>query len=47
MKSDLALFEDHKIRRVYEDVSEAWLFFVIDVVQALTDSVNARDFGLR
>jgi len=39
-KNDLALFEDHKIRRVYNEKSDTWFFSVIDVVGALTDSTN-------
>lgn len=31
----LAVFENYKIRRVYDDASETWFFSVIDVVAAL------------
>lgn len=40
-KNDLALFEDHKIRKIYDKKSDTWFFSVIDVVGALTDSTNA------
>ena len=36
MSSNPALFEDYKIRRVYDEETETWFFSVIDVVQALT-----------
>lgn len=36
------VFNDNKIRRVFID--NAWWFSVIDVIQALTDSANARDY---
>ena len=38
-----AQFENHPIRRVYDEESETWWFSVIDIVQALTDSSNPRD----
>jgi prophage antirepressor-like protein len=43
----LVAFEDHKIRRVYDEKSEIWFFSVIDVVSALTDSVNPRDYWFK
>jgi len=49
MKTERSLvaFEDHKIRRVYDEKSETWFFSVVDVVAALTDSVNARDYWFK
>lgn len=35
MKNDLAVFEDFKIRRVYDEKAETWFFSVIDIVQVL------------
>jgi len=35
MKEKPALFQDYKIRRVYDEASESWLFSVVDIVQAL------------
>jgi hypothetical protein len=43
----LAVFENYKIRRFYDEPNEAWLFSVIDVVAALTDSVNPRDYWFK
>ncbi len=37
MQNDLAIFEEHQIRRIYEEDTEAWFFSVIDIVQILTD----------
>jgi hypothetical protein len=31
-----ALFEDHEIRRVYDEATETWWFSVVDIVQVLT-----------
>ncbi len=36
MKASMSLFEDYKIRRVYDDEAEIWWFSVIDIVQVLT-----------
>jgi DNA-damage-inducible protein D len=43
----LAVFEDFKIRRAYDEKSETWFFSVVDVVAALTDSVNPRDYWFK
>jgi DNA-damage-inducible protein D len=47
MKNDLAIFEEHQIRRVYDEETETWLFSVIDIVQVLTaqtDYQTARKY---
>jgi len=44
IKNDLAIFEDHKIRRIYDKKTDTWFFSVIDVVGALTDSTNPRRY---
>lgn len=43
----LAVFEDYKIRRFYDEQGESWYFSIIDVVAALTDSVNPRDYWFK
>ena len=40
MKLQSALFENHEIRRVYDESTETWLFSVIDIVQVLTQSAD-------
>ena len=35
MKNDLALFEDYKIRRLYDEKTETWFFSVVDIIQVL------------
>ena len=49
MENDRSLvaFERHDIRRVYDEKSEVWYFSVVDVVGALTDSVNPRDYWFK
>ena len=40
-------FDGKAIRRAYDESTETWWFSVIDVVQALTDSANARDYWFK
>jgi DNA-damage-inducible protein D len=35
MKSELTIFEDYKIRRIYDEETEAWFFSVVDIIQVL------------
>jgi prophage antirepressor-like protein len=47
MKIKPAFFEDHVIRRVYDEESEIWWFSVIDIIQLLTqpsDYQSARKY---
>ena len=44
MKILPAEFEGQAIRRVYDEATETWWFSVVDVVQVLTDSSNARRY---
>lgn len=47
MKTEPALFENHSIRRVYDEDAEAWWFSVVDIVQVLTqqpDYQTARKY---
>jgi DNA-damage-inducible protein D len=43
----LVAFEKYTIRRIYDEQGEIWYFSVIDVVGALTDSVNPRDYWFK
>jgi len=40
VKTEMALFEDYKIRRIYDDDAEIWWFSVIDIVQVLTQQTD-------
>jgi DNA-damage-inducible protein D len=45
--NNLAIFEDYKIRRVYDEETETWFFSVVDIIQALTqqpDYQTARKY---
>jgi len=47
MKTDLTVFEDYKIRRVYDETTETWFFSVVDIMQALiqqSDFQTARKY---
>ena len=45
MNNKLALFEEKEIRKTWKD--NKWYFSVTDVVYALTDSTNPRDYWYR
>ena len=36
----LAVFENYKIRRVYDEASETWMFSVVDIIAALIHQPN-------
>lgn len=40
-------FDGQFIRRVYDEATDTWWFSVIDIVQVLTDSENARDYWFK
>ena len=40
-------FDGQAIRRVYDEATETWWFSVIDIVQVLTNSENARDYWFK
>jgi len=47
MLAQPALFEEHEIRRVYDEATETWWFSVVDIVQVLTqqpDYQAARNY---
>jgi hypothetical protein len=47
MKKDLAIFEGHRIRRLYDEKTETWWFSVVDIIQVLTqqpDYQTARKY---
>ena len=42
--NQIKLFEEKKVRAVYDDAEEKWYFSVVDVVAVLTDSPNPRNY---
>ena len=44
MKSGIKIFEERKVRTVWDEETEEWYFSVIDVVEVLTDSDRPRKY---
>lgn len=42
MKNNPAFFEQHEIRRVYDEKTETWWFSVVDIIQVLTQQTDYR-----
>lgn len=42
--TQIKIFEDRKVRTLWDKESEEWYFSVVDVVAVLTDSVNPTDY---
>ena len=42
--SNIKLFQDKKIRSVWNEEEEQWYFSVVDVVEALTDSSDPKQY---
>src|SRR6187455_2797301 len=42
MKNQIIPFEDHTIRRVYDEKAEQWYFSVVDIISVLTGSENPQ-----
>jgi len=43
----IKLFDERRIRTHFDEQTEEWFFSVIDVVEALTDSANPRDYWFK
>lgn len=42
MKDKIQLFEDRKVRSVWDDEAEEWFFSIVDVISVLTEQSTAR-----
>lgn len=42
--SNIKLFENKKVRSVWNEADQKWYFSIVDVVEVLTDSPNARKY---
>ena len=40
----IKIFESRQVRTVWNEEEEEWYFSIVDVVEALTDSVNPTDY---
>ena len=47
MNNEIKLFEGNQIRSIWDNEQEEWYFSVVDIVGALTDSKNPRDYWYR
>jgi len=45
--SNIKLFEDKKVRSLWNEEEEEWYFSVVDVIQVLTDSSDPKDYWYR
>lgn len=43
-KEIIKVFEERKVRTVWDDTEEKWYFSIVDVVAVLTDSVDAQAY---
>jgi prophage antirepressor-like protein len=44
MKSQIQLFEERKVRTVWDEENEEWYFSIVDVVEVLTDTDRPRKY---
>ena len=42
MDKNLAVFENYKIRRVYDENTETWFFSVVDIVQVIMRNLSSK-----
>ena len=42
MSKEIALFEEHEIRRIYDEKTETWFFSVVDIIQVLTQQPDYK-----
>ena len=43
-KHQIQLFENKKVRSIWDDVLEKWYFAIVDVIEILTDSANPQTY---
>lgn len=41
---NIILFENRQVRRYYDTEKEIWYFSIVDIVEALTESINPTDY---
>jgi len=42
--SNLIIFQDKKVRRIWDESNQKWYFSIVDVIEILTDSPNPRKY---
>ncbi len=43
-QNKIQLFEERKVRTLWDDEKEVWYFSIVDVVTVLTDSIDGRKY---
>lgn len=43
-EDSIKLFEDKKVRTIWDDAKETWYFSIVDIVGILTDSLNPNNY---
>jgi len=43
-EANIKLFEDRKVRTIWDEEKEEWYFSIVDVVEILTDSPRPRKY---
>ena len=43
-KEAIKLFEERKVRTIWDDEQERWYFSIVDVIGVLTDSIDPRKY---
>ncbi len=41
---NIILFDNRQVRRFYDSKNEVWYFSIVDIVEALTESINPTDY---
>ena len=42
--TEIKLFENKKVRTIWDNETEEWYFSVVDIVEVLTDSANPNNY---
>ncbi|MDR1951600.1 MAG: Bro-N domain-containing protein [Bacteroidales bacterium] len=45
--TEIKLFEEQRIRTIWDETLEEWYFSVVDVIEILTESTNPRDYWFK
>ena len=43
-KHQIQLFENKKVRSIWDEEQEKWYFAIVDVIEVLTDSANPQTY---
>ncbi len=47
MREEIKLFEEQKVRTIWDEQTEEWCFSVVDIIAVLTESINPRDYWFK